>query len=87
MSQPIKSRRGVYYDLTKSPYEFKTPYGDLFKFSSQKKLEIYTRDITKELERVDKLIERHELVEFIPEEILQLIYRGVYRSFYRTIEG
>ena len=87
MSKPIKSRRGVYYDLSKSPYEYTSPYGDLFKFSSQKKLEIYTRDISKELERVDKLIERHDLTDFIPEEITQLIYRGVYRSFYRTIEG
>lgn len=87
MSKPIKSRRGVYYDLSKSPYEFISPYGDLFKFSSQKKLEIYTRDIVKELERIDKLIERFELEDFINAEALLLLYRSVYRSFYRKIEG
>lgn len=87
MAEPIKSRRGVYYDLTKSPYEYETPYGDLFKFSSAKKLEIYQRDIDKEIERVSKLIARHDLVEFIPEEIKHLLYRSMYRSFYRSIEG
>ena len=81
------SRYGVYYDLTKSPYGYETPYGDLFKFSSPKKLEIYTRDIPKELERLEKLIARHELGDFIPDEIVQLLRRSVYQSFYRKVEG
>lgn len=81
------SRRGVYYDLTKSPYEYKSPYGDLFKFSSKKKLEIYTRDIEKELERLDKAITRNNMESFIPVEIYQLLIKAVYRSFYKTIEG
>lgn len=85
--QPIVSRRGVYYDLEKSPYEFTNSYGDLFKFSSQKKLDMYRRDIHKEIDRVSKLIARHDLQEFIPEEIKHLLYRAVYRSFYRKIEG
>lgn len=87
MAEPVKSRRGVYYDLDKSPYEFTSPYGDLFKFSSQKKLEIYTRDIPKEIERIGKLIARHDLRDFIPMEITHLLYRKMYQSFYRKIEG
>jgi len=83
----IKSKRGVYYDLTKSPYGYETPYGDLFRFSSQKKLEIYTRDIIKEIIRLDRLLERNDLLEFLPEEIVQLLYRSVYHAFYRKIEG
>ena len=83
----IKSRRGVYYDLTKSPYEYQSPYGDLFKFSSQKKLEIYTRDIEKEVDRITKVLERHGLGDHLPSEIIQLLYRAVFRSFYRKIEG
>lgn len=83
----IVSRRGVYYDLDKSPYEFTTPYGDLFKFSSAKKLEIYTRDIDKELARLDKLIARHNLGDFIPDEIQQLLRKAVYTSFYKKTEG
>lgn len=87
MSDAIVSRRGVYLDLSKSPYEFTTPYGDSFKFSSQKKLEIYTRDIEKELTRLDKLVERHDLTSFVPDEITQLLRKAVYRSFYSKVEG
>lgn len=81
------SRRGVYYDLTISPYEFTTPYGDIFKFSSSKKLEIYTRDISKEIKRLETLIQRNDMQSFIPDEILQLLIKAVYRSFYKKIEG
>ncbi len=87
MADPIKSRRGVYYDLTQSPYEYHTPYGDLFKFSSRKKLEIYTRDIQKEIDRMTRNLERHGLADFLPDEIIQLLYRAVFRSFYRKTEG
>lgn len=87
MSDTIVSRRGVYYDLDKSPYEYKTPYGDCFKFSSKKKLEIYTRDVVKELKRLETLIERNDLQSFIPEEINQLIRKAVYSAFYKKIEG
>lgn len=85
--KPIKSRRGVYYDLTKSPYEYKSPYGDLFKFSSKKKLEIYTRDIVTEVEKVEKSIQRNELARFLPKEIHALIMRTVYKALYSKIEG
>lgn len=80
------SARGVYYDLSLSPYEYVTPYGDIFKFSSAKKLEIYTRDITKELKRLEDLIKRNNLEDFIPFEIKQLIIKGVYKSFYCKVE-
>lgn len=83
----VKSRRGVYYDLTKSPYEYKTPYGDLFKFSSAKKLEIYRRDITGEIDRLYKIIERNDMGDFLPDEIVILLLKCVYRAFYRKIEG
>ena len=85
--KPPVSRRGVYNDLNLSPYEYTNPYGDLFKFSSQTKLDLYTRDIPKELERVQKLIARHDLDDFIPMEIVHLIYRAVYKSFYQKTEG
>ena len=80
------SRKGVYYDLTISPYEFKTPYGDILKFSSAKKLEIFERDIVKELKRLDQLIERHNLTEFIDVEIVALLRKAVFKSFYRKVE-
>ena len=81
------SRRGVYYDLEISPYEYRSPYGDLFKFSSQKRLEIYSRDIVKELERMEKVIDRNNLREWIPDEIHDLIKRSIYKGFYDRVEG
>lgn len=87
MTEPVKSRRGVYYDLSKSPYECSNPYGDSFKFSSAKKLEIFTRDINKELKRIDTLLERNNLRASIPLEIQQLLYRSMWHCFYRKIEG
>ena len=78
------SRRGVYYDLTLSPYEYISPYGDSFKFQSQKKLDIYTRDVSKEVDKFNKLIVKHQLAEIIPDEIINLLIRAIYRSFYRN---
>lgn len=86
MGDVKKSRRGVYYDLTESPYEYHNPYGDSFKFSSEKKLEIYRRDIDKELKRVNDLFDRHDLKGFVPVEIIELVRRAVYRSFYKRVE-
>lgn len=83
---PKKSKRGVYYDLTISPYEVISPYGDIFKFSSKKKMDIFTRDIEKEVARLDALLDRHKLRTFIPVEIIDLIKRAVYRSFYKQVE-
>lgn len=80
------TRRGVYLDLTISPYEYNSPYGDNFKFSSQKKLDIYSRDVVKEIKRVDDLIDRHDLRKLIPCEIVDLIKRAVYKSFYKHVE-
>lgn len=87
MGERKVSARGVYYDLSLSPYEYESPYGDVFKFSSQKKLEIYARDIVKEVERVEKLLDRNELVKFLPPEIVAMFFRMVYRAFYRKTEG
>ena len=87
MSEGIVSRYGVYRDLSKSPYEYESPYGDLFKFRSQKKLEIYTRDIQKEIDRVSKFVSRNDLDSYIPGEIIQLLYRSTYKALYDHVEG
>lgn len=87
MGERKVSARGVYYDLSLSPYEYVSPYGDSFKFSSQKKLEIYARDIVKEVERVEKLLDRNGLVNHLPPEIVAMLFRMVFRAFYRKIEG
>ena len=85
MNEGVVSRYGVYRDLNKSPYEYKSPYGDSFKFPSQKKLEIYTREIQKELDQVGKLLGRLHLEDYIPGEIVQLLYRSTYEALYRKV--
>lgn len=85
MSGKPVSRYGVYRDLTVSPYEYQSPYGDIFKFPSQKKLEIYARDIEKEIDRVTRFLERLHLEEYVPGEIVQLLYRTTYKALYRKI--
>ena len=76
------SRRGVYKDLNLSPYEYTNPYGDSFKFASQKKLDMYTRDVQKELDHVTKFVNRLHLENYVPREIIQMLYRYTYHAFY-----
>lgn len=86
MSERI-TRRGVYKDLSISPYGYTSPYGDSFKFSSAKRLEMYTRDIDSEIERLEKVLDRHRMKGFLPDEIITLLRRSVYKAFYKQIEG
>lgn len=85
MSKGAVSRYGVYRDLSLSPYEYESPYGDSFKFPSQKKLEIYAREIQSELIRIDKMLERLHLEDYVPGEIVQLLYRSTYKALYRKV--
>lgn len=87
MSEGVVSRYGVYRDLEKSPYRYESPYGDIFKFRSQKKLDIYTRDIQKEIDRVSKFVGRMDLDSYLPKEIIQLLYRSTYKALYDHVEG
>lgn len=50
------SRCGVYYNLEKSPFVFTTPEGDFLRFSSQKKLDIFQREIQRRYKRIDKFM-------------------------------
>lgn len=85
MGKAPVSRYGVYRDLSLSPYEYQSPYGDLFKFPSQKKLDIYARDIQTELDRINKTLERLHLEDYLPGEIIQLLYRSTYKALYRKV--
>lgn len=85
MSKGAVSRYGVYRDLSLSPYEYESPYGDSFKFPSQKKLEIYAREIHKEIDRVEKFVERLHLEDYVPGEIIHLLHRSTYKALYRKV--
>lgn len=41
------TRCGVYLDLDKSPYIYKDKLGNVFVFASQKKMDIFTRELKK----------------------------------------
>lgn len=62
MKNKTVSARGVYYDLEKSPYIYEDKLGNIFKFSSEKKLEMFEnrvkakeKDFENEKERLKKL--------------------------------
>lgn len=57
MKQEIKSARGVYYDLNLSPYEYIDDYGVVYKFSSQKKLDMFIERIEQKQEKCLKEID------------------------------
>ena len=83
----VKTSRGVYKDLSVSPYEYETPYGDIFKFPSQKKLDMYTRDIQIELDRITKALDRLHLEEHLAAWVIGHIYFATYRGLYKKIVG
>ena len=87
MGNKVVSRYGVYRDLSKSPYVYKSPYGDLFRFRSKKKLDIYTRDIHGEIDRVSKFLGRRDLEYQLPREVVHILYRCTYQAFYEYVEG
>ena len=87
MDKGVVSRYGVYRDLEKSPYGYASPYGDIFKFRSQKKLDIYHREIQKEIDRVSKFVGHLGLERYVPSEIIHLLYRSTYKALYENIEG
>lgn len=87
MNGQIVTARGVYKDLSLSPYEYKTPYGASFKFRSAKRLEIYARDVQKEIERLEKALNRNGVLETLPKETRETIYHIAYRNYYNIVEG
>ena len=57
MLEKIKSRRGVYYDLEKSPYEFQIA-GKTYKFSSKKKLDMFGHKLIERMDALDKCFKK-----------------------------
>lgn len=86
MGDVKRSRRGVYYDLNMSPWEYQTPHGDIFKFRSENKMKVYARNVPERIDRLHAWIERNNLTEFITDELLKDMESAVYRSFYKYVE-
>lgn len=81
------SERGVYYDLSISPYVYRSPYGDIFKFSSRKKLEVYTRKIEEEKERLESLLFKFkDLNDSWKTGTRDLYHKNMYERIYNKVE-
>ena len=88
MINPDISRRGVYYNLDLSPYEFHTPCGVIFKFSSAKKLEIYTRRLNQLMAQIIKLVNKHEVLlgSYWKKNTLRNMEDVIYQFVYSEVE-
>ena len=80
------SRRGVYYDLSLSPYEYKTSYGDILKFRSQKKLDMYEKTFRKKLEAVKWSLDRHGLSDFVTPDVIKTLEQLIHEALYAQME-
>jgi hypothetical protein len=78
-----------------SPYEYKMPYGGIFKFSSNKKLEIFSRELPKRIDKVEKNydvlqaiagFEEWSMSRKVLENIATLLYWEVEGKWPNTVE-
>ena len=81
------SERGYYYNLEKSPYEWKSPYGDSYKLPSAKRLEMMETRAQAARNQVNKLLERHKLIESLPPDFVEKLHRYMIEAVYRQIVG
>lgn len=65
MKKKFVSARGVYYDLEKSPYIYTDNLGNIFKFSSEKKLDMFIKKIKDKEDLWIKEIKRLETLGYI----------------------
>jgi hypothetical protein len=83
------SERGVYYDLSLSPYEFKHPYTNtIFKFSSAKRLDMFVKRISSERVRFQKIIGKLDFLQIEEKKFINnRMEAWIYEFVYQLIEG
>lgn len=75
------SKRGVYYDLSISPYRFETPEGVVLRFSSLKKLEMYKCRVKLFKDEISKLTKKHPALSFFKSsEAWEQFYKKLYEE-------
>ena len=78
------TRKGVYLDLSKSPYEYKCKDGTILKFSSEKKLQMYQSFITFAGTKIDRAFEiAGNLIEAIDTKSMMTAQAAVEKSVYK----
>lgn len=83
--RPDVSVRGYYYNLDKSPYVWKSPYGDSYKLPSEKRVQMMDRRSTQALNRFDKLLIHHDLGQVLPDELNVLLRKYIIEAVYVEI--
>ena len=83
------SERGVYYDLSLSPYAYEHPYNEtIYKFQSAKKLDMYIKHIAIERVRFQKIIAKLDFLT--TDEKLDINFhmeRRIYDKVYVQVTG
>lgn len=87
MQQKYKSKGGVYYDLSKSPYMYTDEVGNIFKFSSEKKLAMFEAklmkkeaEFLKEIQYLEKLgFDMKSSIKFVnfKKELPKIVYHDM----------
>lgn len=83
--RPDVSVKGYYYNLDKSPYVWKSPYGDSFKLPSKKRVELMDKRVYNALTRYEKLLAAHNLESVLPDDLQRLVGRYIVQSVYEEI--
>ena len=86
METPQISKRGVYYDLTVSPYVYKMTLGGILQFSSKKKLEIYTRELAIRKKLIKKTFEKVGVILNTPMLVTEKTVSQIELTLYREVE-
>lgn len=82
---PDVSAKGYYYNLEKSPYVWISPYGDSYKLPSRKRVEMIEKQVPEALSRLDKLLEKYELRDSLPPDLVTLLGRYLVNAVYNRI--
>lgn len=81
------SAKGYYYNLDISPYEWTSPYGDVYRMPSRKRAEMMDARVAEETERLHKYLDRSNLRGVIQPEIVTLLHKTLIQIVYDTIIG
>lgn len=85
--RPDVSAKGFYYNLSKSPYVWLSPYGDYFKLPSAKRVEMMDKRAKEAIGRLDKLLETYELKNVLPDDLAQQLGKYIVQAVYEGIVG
>ena len=85
--RPDVSAKGFYYNLSKSPYAWVSPYGDYFKLPSAKRVEMMDKRAREALGRLEKLLESYELKTVLPNDLALQLGKYIVQAVYEGIVG